>query len=160
MLKYDPFAVGRNRGPRALCHFKRQLLRPAAVAIRSPDLKHTRAVRMKYDVAIVRRNYGRIISSALRCQRSFIAASCRDFEDVGDAARIGRVENLVVGRDGKIIVTTGAGTDRRRFGFIGTQQPETRKSLRLHGDERAAIRAQTEFAIVAEIARDGALRSV
>src|SRR6185369_5234665 len=62
MLKHDPFAVGRNRGPRALCHFKRQLLRPAAVAIRSPDLKHTRAVRMKYDVAIVRRNYGRIIS--------------------------------------------------------------------------------------------------
>src|SRR5690349_19129058 len=99
MLKYDPSTVRRNRGPRTLRPFKRQLRRTAAIAIHSPDLKHACAVRVKHDVTIVRRDYGRVISSAGGRQRLWIAARGSDFEDVGDAARIGRVQDLVVGRN-------------------------------------------------------------
>ena len=64
VLEEDPLAVGRKGGPRALRLLERQLLRTAAVAIDSPDLKDTGAVRMKDDVTIIRRNNRRIISSA------------------------------------------------------------------------------------------------
>src|SRR6185436_17889769 len=53
VLKHDPPAIRRKGGPRALSHVERQLLRTATVAIDSPDLKHTSAVRVKHDVTIV-----------------------------------------------------------------------------------------------------------
>src|SRR5215467_12073523 len=106
---------------------------------------------MKHDVTIVRRDDRRIISSARRCQRSYIATACRDLEYVSDAARVGRVEHLVVGSYGDIVVTARAGTDRRGFSFIRTKQPESREGLCLNGDERTAVRAQAQLAIVAQI---------
>src|ERR1043166_2946387 len=160
MLKQDPATIWRKRRPRALRDFERQLLRTAAIAIHSPDLKHTSTVGVKHDVTIIRRDDGRVLPPACRCQRSCIATLCVDLEYVSDATRIGCIENLVIWSYREIVVTARAGTDRSRFRFIRTKQPESRESLCLNGDERTAVRAQTQFAIIAQIISDCALCSV
>src|SRR6185503_12056841 len=113
MLEQDPFTVWGKRRPRALSRFERELLRSAAVAIDSPELKNTGAVGVKDNVTIIRRHNRRIISTARGSQRPLIATGCRDLKDVSDAARVRCVENLVVGRDTHIIVAARARSDRR-----------------------------------------------
>src|SRR4029078_13365873 len=46
-----------------------------------------------------------------------------------------------------------------RFSFVFAQQPDSRESLRLHGDEGTAVRTQTQLGIITQIACDSALRS-